>query len=966
MKRLTFLLVIGTFAAGAAPASRLSYGNASSMTSCVGFLPSPCATQSEVNLADPWLIPIASITGNNGSGTVNVTTSIPHGLASGAVVNIAGVYDASQSNAQAKNSDYNTFGNAPGQNLGIGGGVTITVDSTTSFHYRSTVNSGTVSASGQTGYVVIEQPTRVNQVAVDPVFGERFVRATCRELNDATWPANSACGAAGSNPFFGFSGTNAVAWNANANASVSSWGVLCAVGGSCLHPGQYNFYVEAQQQWNGSATLGGGFIVVGSLNPATLQITFYSSSYLGFPSGLGVAGGAPWSTVNPDQLYFPNTTSNVVQRLDLKAQTTTTVFAPASECNMPNLGAKAGIGSQVFISASDTWIEAAYGSVAPNMPEEATGQQYWNYDLLYNTATGTCYWWNTETNQWGSYNSGTNMATGPVSMTDPRTGLAPAQTASPASVTTSAGAGGSLAAGTYYLETTYTQKYNPTTLTFYGESLPSPEKAQALSGSQTLTVTSPPSTPLNDSACGGGSTWSNGCAYDQMVATGYNVYLAASSGGETLVTPLVIGPGVTPIPGTKGSLSGGSYGVKLSYVLNENGSAQEESDGTTPAVCVAGVTGPSGSIAVPEPTHVPTEIGWKIYTAPLASGTCGSNPAYGTFALQSGLGSSGLIAVGAGTQTVALPGTGGAPLSQLNNQTGPVAIGVNWSTPASWTGQASWTGTCNIASLYNPLGQNSCTPPTLATSGFTSHACGMSFAGAYSGCTSAGSMAPDGVAGGANATPTWQADTNNAEMNNQVVGPAGTSPTAGGGHPAPGYSYRDTNVSTSAEPYDFYRQNYLTAAITLLSNPPLPADQPVDMHQSAPRIFPSDTAGFAFDGEKTAGDDWNGSAYSSGWALKPNRAWDNEVVAVSGDGSLRAWRFAKDRGSSFGSILSTAGWVSSVWGVGVLPICNISQDGKYALCQCDWYGTIANIGCNSGVPTTSCMPGDDMFIYELK
>jgi hypothetical protein len=78
-----------------------------------------------------------------------------------------------------------------------------------------------------------------------------------------------------------------------------------------------------------------------------------------------------------------------------------------------------------------------------------------------------------------------------------------------------AGTGGSLSSATHYVKITYVNAPQ-------GESLPSPEASVAVSASGTITVTSPAAS---------------------APATGYNVYIATSSGSETKqnTTPIAIG-----------------------------------------------------------------------------------------------------------------------------------------------------------------------------------------------------------------------------------------------------------------------------------------------------------------------------------------------------------------------------------------------------------------------------------------
>ena len=937
-------------------------------------LPSTFASSiSQKSVPDPWLVPIASISANHGSGTVSVTTLSPHRLVTGQVVNISGVYDSTQTTPQLRNTIYNTFGgNGVLANRGIDGGVTVTVDSPTSFHYAATVNSGTVSAAGQTGYVVNRPSPVLNQVFTDPSFGSRTVRATCRELIEATWPADSACGPAGPNPFgtFSSSGNNtAFNWMANSNAGVSSWGIYCPSSGvACTHPGKYNFYVEGY----------GGFIIIETLDPVSMQVRPYRWADLGFTTACPISGGAPWSQVDPDVLYYPS--GNSISICNVRTgPPQSTAFNILTDCGPgtgpPGFGRKASGAAQAFISAGDQYLAMAGGSVNPGGPEEIPGQQYFNYNFVYDTSQGTCTWYNLNTSRYGTYNSSSGTAMGPFNITDSRTGQPLAQTQAPSSPGAFATTGGALPKATYYVQITYTQKYSGTTHPAYGESLPSPEQAVALSGAYTaLAVTSPPATPLLDSSCGG----EQGCAYDQVVATGYKVYLSTSSGGELDVTPLVFGPHLTfTATNTGGALATGNYNVKVSYLLNENGSTQEESDGSSYPLqsgnypnCVA-VTGPTGSIFVPEPPQVPTEVGWKIYAA-ANSGACTSAPVNTSYFLVN------TYAVGAGRQRVgSIPISGANPLTISQNQTGPISLGTNWVTPSSW--RTVPTGSYGIGVFYNAQHSSGTdqTPghsPTIGTSGYTAHGCGGGGSGGlFPGCAGAGSTSPTNVSGypATLFAVTWHygTDPSKAEMCNGSQGPDGTVRTGCAGHPVAGYNYRMMNNSTSGEPYNFYRQSMAELAdTTLISSPPSPATSSEDMHQGG-TFTDSDNTPFLFDGESTVGDDSSctprcSPSYKSGWALKARRAWDNEVVLCSTDGSKLCRRYAKDHGGSYGSILSKAGWVSSTWGVAVLPICNPSQDMQYALCQSDWYGTIPSL--NGQVPSTTNLPGMDMFIYELK
>jgi hypothetical protein len=86
----------------------------------------------------------------------------------------------------------------------------------------------------------------------------------------------------------------------------------------------------------------------------------------------------------------------------------------------------------------------------------------------------------------------------------------------------------------------------------------------------------------------------------------------------------------------------------------------------------------------------------------------------------------------------------------------------------------------------------------------------------------------------------------------------------------------------------------------------------------------------------------------------PARSWDDELIAVATDGSNKVWRFAHMHAAQTGYYFT-------------VPFAHVSPDGRYALINSNWGGTLGTASEVQG--TYNGTPADqkrvDVFLIEL-
>lgn len=176
------------------------------------------------------------------------------------------------------------------------------------------------------------------------------------------------------------------------------------------------------------------------------------------------------------------------------------------------------------------------------------------------------------------------------------------------------------------------------------------------------------------------------------------------------------------------------------------------------------------------------------------------------------------------------------------------------------------------------------------------------------------------------------------------------SPDSDGGHGAYGYGAvvnfpddedgMDSKYRTLASPHVFQR---------LISPFPTPSDFQMANHASWSNASPTVLNPILAAWYRYA--IWNGSAWvpnAGAW-----RTWDEEVVAVSTDGSGIVYRFAHHRSDTNNRTANDIDWF---W---YTPRPNISNDGKWGLFTSNWEKTL---GTDSGEPPNS---RQDLFLISL-
>jgi hypothetical protein len=314
-------------------------------------------------------------------------------------------------------------------------------------------------------------PARLNPPAVNVVFSDPDFGSRMVRVTDGNTPGQVA----------------GRSWTTASDASVNEWSLPDS-------NGNYKFTVGSE----GARALPMRF------NPVTMQasVILPSPYVLSKFARLGIA----WSFTDPNTIYGSGVGSDQFAFAKYVFSGNTAKYSRIFDTsNCPGVGALSGTTDQVAITKDDNRL----------MMAEGPGQNRWNYIVVYDQDQGTCRSWNTTT----------GVISGSMGSLNDPTGIAVSPLPAPSAPSLSTIPGGSLGSRTYYVTVDYVDLIADRVSN--DTYLPLPAGQSAASSESTITVPAGYLLVVQSPSAAKNST-------GNLTALGWNVFVAPSSGGETL------------------------------------------------------------------------------------------------------------------------------------------------------------------------------------------------------------------------------------------------------------------------------------------------------------------------------------------------------------------------------------------------------------------------------------------------